>query len=90
MECNRHLKLIRGRDQHREPTQGSNDMREVLLCVIELLDVPANLLHHDLALLRLPLNLLDLAEKLLDGSLSVFQILPADAAVGRRETEPSS
>jgi hypothetical protein len=56
-------------DQHGQASQGSDGVREVCLGEIELSDVSANLLHHDLAGLCLAPYLPNLAKELLDRRL---------------------
>lgn len=63
-------------DEHGEPPEGGDGVGEVLLGVVQLLDVAADLLHHHLALLRLPPDLIRLHEQVLDHQLGLAEILP--------------
>lgn len=63
-------------DEHGEPPEGGDGVGEVLLGVVQLLDVAADLLHHHLALLRLPPDLIRLHEQVLDHQLGFAEILP--------------
>lgn len=64
-------------DEHGEAAEGGDGVREVRLGKVQLADVAADLLHHDLAGLRLAPDLPDLPKQLLDGRLGRCQILPA-------------
>lgn len=56
--------------EHGQPPKRSNGISQVLLCKIELLDVPADVLHHCLTLLCLPLDILNLDKELLNLCMS--------------------
>ncbi len=66
-----------GIDKHGQSAKGSDGVREVGLGKVQLADVAADLLHHDLAGLRLAPNLPNLAEQFLDRGLGCCEVLPA-------------
>ncbi len=62
--------------EHGQAAKGSDGVREVGLGKVQLADVAADLLHHDLAGLRLAPNLPNLAKQFLDRHLGCCEILP--------------
>ena len=69
--------LTDGSDEHGQPSQSCDGVGEVLLGVVQLLDVTADLLHHDFTLLCLATNLIRLHEEVLNHQLCLAEILPA-------------
>lgn len=63
--------------EHCKSPQGCDGLCEVLLGIVQLLDISANLLHHDLALVCLSADVIDLSKKLLYRRIGIFQVLPS-------------
>lgn len=72
------LSLTNSIDKHGKPPERSDGDCEVLLGIVQLLDVAADLLNHDLALLGLAPDFIDLPKQLPDSFLCIAQILPVD------------
>ena len=63
--------------EHCKAPQSSDRLSEVLLCIVQLLYVPADFLHHQLTLLCFPSNIIDLPKQLLNRRICIVKILPA-------------
>lgn len=70
------VELTNGVDEHCKAPQGSNGVSQVLLGIVKLLDVPADLLYHHLALFSLAADLIDFGKQLLDLHLGLVKVLP--------------
>ena len=62
--------------EHGQAAKGGDGVREVSLGKVQLADVPADLLHHDLAGLRLAPDLPNLAKQFLNRRLGCCEVLP--------------
>mmetsp|Transcript_35383 Transcript_35383/g.67681 ORF Transcript_35383/g.67681 Transcript_35383/m.67681 type:complete len:316 (-) Transcript_35383:190-1137(-) len=69
------FKLIHRGHEHGQTAQHGDGGGEVSFRVVQLLDVAANLLNHELALLRLRLDVPDARKEILDCRLGVVQVL---------------
>lgn len=61
-----------GVDEHSQAPEGSDGICKMLFGIIKLLDVTANLLHHDLTLFCFAPNFIDFPKQLLDLKFTVI------------------